>query len=125
MANIHELVSKYRYDKKLRKYSDRHEADSFFFSSINDKKDIQLAEANVRGRLNTYSKIYPLVNDDIEDLGKAMARYETAVRKAIQCYDLSDGRFAYSTEELQGLINSVFEYQEKVEQVMWRKAVQD
>ncbi|MDK8193157.1 hypothetical protein QP794_24005 [Paenibacillus sp. UMB7766-LJ446] len=55
----------------------------------------------------------------------AAAQFEIAVRKVIQNFDNPNKDFNYSVEELQGLIDSVFECQDKVNEAAIRKAMQD
>ncbi|MEK4449409.1 MULTISPECIES: hypothetical protein [Paenibacillus] len=56
---------------------------------------------------------------------RAAAQFEIAVKKVIQCLDNLHTDFNYSVEELQGLIDSVFDCHDKVNELAIRKAMQD
>jgi hypothetical protein len=123
---VRAIIEKYQYERKLRKYSDQHFFnDHRIFGRVNSNDDVERAKAGIFNRLDQYKKVYPLVRDDIEDLERAAAQFEIAVRKVIQCLDNPNTDFNYSVEELQRLIDSVFECQDKVNEFAVRKAMQD
>lgn len=125
-SEVRAIIEKYRYDRKLRKYSDQHFFnDHRIFGGINSNGDVEQVKAGIYNRFGQYKKVSPLVRDDIEDLERAAAQYEIAVRKVIQNFDNPNTDFNYSVEELQGLIDSVFECQDKVNELAVRKAMQD
>ncbi|MGO4731097.1 hypothetical protein [Paenibacillus sp. 2KB_22] len=120
------IIEKHQYNKQLRKYSDMHFFnDNSYFRRVNSNKDVEHARASIYNRFDQYKKVYPLVRDDIEDMERAAAQFEIAVRKVIQNFDNPNTDFNYSVEELQGLIDSVFECQDKVNEAAIRKAMQD
>ncbi len=120
------IIDKHQYNRQLRKYSDKHFFDDdSFFRRVNSNKDVESAKAGIYNRFDQYKKVYPLVQDDIVDLERAAAQFETAVRKVIQNFDNPNADFNFTAEELQGLIDSVFECQDKVNEVAYRKAMQD
>lgn len=87
--------------------------------------DVERANNYLENSLEQYKGIYPLVNEDIEELEKAMGRYEIAIRKVIACLDTPNTDFNYNAEQLQELIDSVFEKHEKVDKLRQRKLFQD
>ncbi|WP_238651794.1 hypothetical protein [Paenibacillus piscarius] len=123
---VRAILEKYQYDRNLRKYSDQHFFnDHRIFGGVNSNGDVERAKAGIYNRFDQYKKVYPLVQDDIEDLERAVAQFEIAVRKVIQNFDNPNINFNFTAEELQGLIDSVFECQDKVNEVAVRKAMQD
>jgi DNA repair ATPase RecN len=124
---IKKLVEKYRYDRKIRRFSNKHYLkDSHrIHREVNTNKDVEIAENHIKSRIESLKKIYPLVSEDIEDLEKAVARFEIAVCKVIQCFDNHYTDFNYNAKELEELINKVFEYQKACDEVAQRKLFQD
>ncbi|WP_028592441.1 hypothetical protein [Paenibacillus massiliensis] len=119
-----EIVNSYKYNSQLKRYSDRHFFnDNSIFSSIKSKEDIKRYENHVVTCLSQCNKIYPLEKEDIIDLEQAMGRYEIAVRKALQLYN--NEAFKSSAEELQALIDKLFSYHEEVQNISFRKMIQD
>ncbi|MEC0244153.1 hypothetical protein P4H66_30530 [Paenibacillus dokdonensis] len=123
---VRAIIEKHQYDRKLRKYSDMHFFnDNKIFGRVNSNRDVESAKAGIYNRFDQYKKVYPLVRDDIEDLERAAAHFEIAARKVIQNFDNPNADFNFTAEELQELIDSVFECQDKVSEVAVRKAMQD
>ncbi|WP_419885694.1 hypothetical protein [Paenibacillus sp. B-A-8] len=123
---IKAIIEKHQYDRNLRKYSDQHYFnDNSFFRKVNSNKDVEYTKAGIFNRLAHYKKVYPLVRDDDVDMERAAAQFEIAVKKVIQCLDNPHTDFNYSVEELQGLIDSVFDCHDKVNELAIRKAMQD
>jgi hypothetical protein len=123
---VRAIIEKHQYNRQLRKYSDMHFFnDNSYFRRVNSNRDVESAKAGIYNRFDQYKKVYPLVRDDIVDLERAVAQFETSVRKIIQNFDNPNTDFNYSVEELQGLIDSVFNCQEKVNELAVRKAMQD
>jgi hypothetical protein len=120
------IIEKYQYDRKLGKYTDMHFFnDNSYFRKVNSNQDVESAKAAIFNRFDQYKKVSPLVRDDINELERAAAQFEIAIRKVIQNLDNPNTDFNYSFEELQGLIDSVFECQDKVNEFAVRKAMQD
>jgi hypothetical protein len=123
---VRAIIEKHQYNRQLRKYSDMHFFnDNSYFRRVNFNRDVESAKAGIYNRFDQYKKVYPLVRDDIVDLERAAAQFETAVRKVIQNFNNPNTDFNYSVEELQGLIDSVLECQDKVNELTVRKAMQD
>jgi hypothetical protein len=107
-------------------HSDKHYfQDDSFFRKVESNKDVERAEAGIFNRINKYKKIFPLVRDDIIDMEKAAAQFEISVKKVIQCWDNPYTDFNYTVEEFQTLIDKVFECHDKVNELVYRKAMQD
>ncbi|PLS04035.1 hypothetical protein [Neobacillus cucumis] len=123
---LQDLRTKYQFDKKLRKYSDRHYSnDNSVFGKVTSNIDVVQHRNYLVNTLEYYKKISPLVRDDIKDVEAAMARYEIAVRKVIQNFDNQYSNFEYDAEELNELIEDVFTQQENVNKLLFRKLMQD
>lgn len=120
------IIEKYQYDRKLSKYTDTHFFnDNSYFRKVNSNKDVEYAKAGIYNRLAHYKIVYPLVRDDVVDMERAAVQFEIAVKKVIQCWDNPHTDFNYSVEELQGLIDSVFDCHDNVNKLAIRKAIQD
>jgi hypothetical protein len=123
---VKEIIEKYQYDQTIKRYSNKHYfGNNSIFAGIESKRDVEIAERHVITRLDTYKKTYPLHEDDIVDLEKAIGRYELAVKKVIQCYKYTSNDFDYTAEELQMLIDKIFEFYSKLDELKIRKACQD
>ncbi|MEK4105588.1 hypothetical protein NST28_16030 [Paenibacillus sp. FSL R10-2791] len=71
---VRSIIEKYKYDRKLRKYTDMHFFnDNSYFRRVNSNKDVEHAKARIYNRFDQYKKVYPLVQDDIADLERAAA----------------------------------------------------
>ncbi|WP_139994837.1 hypothetical protein [Paenibacillus paridis] len=126
ISDVWEIIEKYQYSRELRKYADKHFFnDNSYFRKVNSNQDVERAKAGIYNRLEQYKKVFPLVQDDIIDLERAAAQYEIAVKKVIQCWDNPHTDFNYSVEEFQGLIELAFECHDKVNELVYRKAMQD
>jgi hypothetical protein len=93
-------------------------------TSARSNQDVEYAKDGIYNRLAHYKKGYPLVRDDIVDMERAAAQFEIAVKKVIQCWDNPHTDFSYTVEEFQGLIDSVFDCHDKVNELAV-KAMQD
>lgn len=128
MTNISEIINKYQYDRSIRKYNDKHffETGNNIFRRVLSKRDVGIAENHVFSRVSEYKKAtYKLEEEDILDIERAIGKYEIAVKKVIQCYGHKDFDFDYTAEELQNLIDKIFEFHEQLKEVSFRKACQD
>ncbi|MEH7525816.1 hypothetical protein V7149_21480 [Bacillus sp. JJ1503] len=126
--NINEIINKYQYDRSIRKYNDKHffETRNNIFRRITSRRDVEISENHVISRIDEYKNAtYKLVQEDILDLERAIGRYEIAVKKVIQCYGHNDFDFDYTSEELQSLIDKIFEFHEQLKEILFRKACQD
>lgn len=120
------LREKYQFNKELRKYSDRYYfKDNSIFGNVKTNKDVEQHKNYILNSLKMYKEIYPLVQEDIENVERAMARLEIAVRKVIQNYDNPYADFNYTADELQLLIDDVFTQHENVNKLTLRKLYQD
>ncbi|GAV13248.1 hypothetical protein [Paenibacillus sp. NAIST15-1] len=121
---IQTITSKYEYDKRLRRYSDKHYfGDDSHYRKIVSKRDVELSEKHITTILDMYKKTFPLVNEDLTELEKAVGIYEISVRRVINLYGRFD--FDYSPDELNELINKVFYYHDQVQAFLHRKLMQD
>lgn len=125
MSNaVKAIIDKHQYNQDIKKYSNRHFfGDHSIFAKINSKKEVEIAQNTVATKIKMYDKTYPLVREDIEDLERAVGRFEISVKKVIQCYGMSD--FDYSAEELQTLIDKVFDFYNEVQRIDFRRVCQD
>lgn len=124
--SLKDLRKKYQYDKKLRRFSDRHYFnDNSIYSRVQRNEDVTLHENYLLTVLEQLKRNFNLVSEDIEDLEKAMARYEIAVRKVIACFDNPHCNFIYNANELNELIEKVFKYHNSVDKLVQRKLYQD
>jgi hypothetical protein len=123
---VRQIIDKYQYSRELRKYSNkRFFQDNTFYRRVESNEDVKRAEAGIFNRLIQYKKVFPLVRDDFEDLERATGYFEIAVGKVISCFDNNLCSFNYSEEELQSLIDKVFECHDKLDELAIRKIMQD
>ncbi|MCE4052011.1 hypothetical protein [Bacillus sp. Au-Bac7] len=123
-AKAKEIISEHRYSQKRRKYANRYfHGDQSVFRSITSKRDVEIARNRVESTLKMLKNIFPLERVDIEELELEMGKYEIAVGKVIQNYEY--GMFDYNAEELQELIDSIFLYYKKIDEVGMRRLFQD
>ncbi|KIV55035.1 hypothetical protein AM501_26765 [Aneurinibacillus migulanus] len=123
---VEEIISKYQYSRDIKKYSNRYFfRDNSIYSRINSNRDVEIAKNRVESNLQMLSKVFPLERVDIEELEKDMGRYELAVKKVLWCFDNRNTDFNYTAEELQGLIDSIFSFYDKINNVSIRKLNQD
>lgn len=128
MSNItlYSLQQKYQYDKKIRRFSNLHYfSDNSIYSRVQNNTDVERHENYFLGTLEQLKKNFDLVNEDIDDLEKAMGRFEIAVNKVIACYDNPRCEFKFNAIQLNNLINKVFKYHELVDVIRQRKLFQD
>ncbi|HOV27758.1 MAG TPA: hypothetical protein PK566_15545 [Pseudobacteroides sp.] len=124
--DVKDIIDKYQYDQSIRKHANKYYFhDNSIFRKITSKDDVSRYEQCVRGTINQYKDIYPLVTDDIIELEKALGKYEDAVKKVLQCYSDDDFGFDYTAGELQALINQIFEFEKDISEIHLRKACQD
>ncbi|WML26268.1 hypothetical protein [Neobacillus sp. OS1-33] len=120
------LRAEYQYDNKLKRYSNRYYVnDNSVYSRIQSNEDVVRHENYFLGTLEQLRKNYDLVEEDIEDLGKAMARFEIAVKKVIACNDNPHCEFEYNASQLNELIQKIFKYHALVDKINQRKLFQD
>jgi len=127
-SEIKAIIDKYQYDQNISVYNDRHffNTSNNIFRRISSNKDIEIKENHVISRINTLKNAsFDLVKDDIEDLERAIGEYEIAVKKVLQCYEHKDCNFNYSAEELNNLINKIFEFHEQVNVINLKRIYQD
>jgi hypothetical protein len=123
---IEQVISKYRYSQDIRKYSNRYFFnDNSIYSKVNNNLDVQIAKNRVSSTLQMLSKVFPLERADIEDLEKEMGRYEIAVAKVLQCFNNPYTDFNYTVEELQGLIDNIFNFYDEIDNINMRRMCQD
>jgi len=123
---VQAILDKYQYDQSIRKHANQHYWGVHkYFREITSKADVARARQNVVGRIETYKKVYPLVSDDIEDMEKALGRYEDAVKKVLQCYSHDAFDFDYSAEGLIELINDIEKFEKQISEIHFRKMCQD
>ncbi|WPS85321.1 hypothetical protein SMD22_01455 (plasmid) [Brevibacillus halotolerans] len=123
-VELKRILEKYEYDKSIRKQAERHldfHQRSSIHRSINTNEDVLLEKSGIENRLTSYKEIYPLVPQDIKDLELALARYEIAVGKVIQCNRI----FTFSAKEVKELIDNIYEYEEGIAQFRMRHVCQD
>ncbi|MGF7050698.1 hypothetical protein J2T13_005248 [Paenibacillus sp. DS2015] len=122
-----EIINKYQYDKKTRKYSNKHFfRDHKSHSQVNSNEDVDRAYNEINNCINYFMNVkFDLVNDDIERLEQALGKYEIAIHKVISCFDNHLCDFNYSSEELMQLINNWDTFEEGVSKIHQRKIYQD
>lgn len=123
---IRQIIEKYRYDRKLRVYSNKHFFDdNLRWSRINNNNDVERAYNYIKNSIDTYKEVYPLVYDDIIRLEKALGEYEIAVSKVLNCFDNPKCNFIYTADELQKLIDNLDEFEKSISEIKMRHACQD
>lgn len=126
--DIKQIIDKYKFNKELRKYTNKHyfKSKNRIYREIKTIEDIERAKNEIEYNLKLYSKTYPLTDEDIETIEKSLAKYEIAICKVIQCYNYnalySD---FYNAEQLKRLIDNRFKYEEKLNEIKMRKMCQD
>ena len=105
---IKEIINKYKYDKKIRMYSNKYYfRDNSIYRSINNNNDVEKTLNDVTNNIRYYENFkYPLVDDDIESLERSLAKYEIAIFKVLACFDNPYCNFNYKADELMQLINN-------------------
>lgn len=123
--NIKELIDKYEFNQDLRKYTYKHFSKdmNIIHRQINTKNDVEMAKNEIEYDLDYYSKIHPLIREDMEQIEKSLGKYEIAICKILQCYDIIDD-FNYSAEELKELIDNRFEYEKELSELRMRMMCQ-
>ncbi|WP_053956822.1 hypothetical protein [Inediibacterium massiliense] len=124
MNKIKEIIDKYMYDQSIKKYSNKYFLkDNNLFAKITTTEDIDNIIRGVEYSINYYNEIYPLHRDDIIEMEKALGKYEIAVHKILQCYDILG--FKYSDTELEKLIDNICKYEDKIKEINLRRLCQD
>lgn len=124
---IKSLLKEYKYSRLFRNYSVKYseEIGHIYFASINDNNDVEESKQHVENIIRYYSEIYPLVNDDIEQIQLEIGKYEVTLQKVVQCYDNPNCNFNYTTEQIIDLIDNLEKYEKKLSDIYLRKACQD
>lgn len=121
---INQIIEQYIYNQSIKKYSNKYYFhDNRYFREIQDKSDVDRALEGIKNTINYYKTIYPLVNDDIEELEKSLGKYEIAVHKVLQCYDILN--FGYTANELLDLIKNIKDFENQIQDIHLRKMCQD
>lgn len=123
--NIKTLIEKYQFNRDIMVYSNEYYfKDDSEFRKIKSKKDVNRVRTYANNIINQYkNEVYPLYNDDIITVEQAIARYEIAVHKAMQCYGNFD--FDYSSEELQQLVDNIYKFYNLLSDIKIKKIYQD
>lgn len=97
------------------------------YSSVNNNNDLERYLNFAKNTINYYEKsfTYKLAHEDIKEMEQAVANYEDALAKVLQCYDNPNCDFTYSAEELQELINYIDKFSTSISNVWMRKVCQD
>jgi hypothetical protein len=125
--DIKDIIKKYEYDQKTRKYSHKYYfKDNSIYASIKNNDDVTRAYNVIVNNISHFENFHhDLVSYDIETLERALARYEEAIHKVLACLDNLNCDFNYSAEELIQLINNWDVFEEKISKIHMRKAFQD
>ena len=122
-----DLLEEYKYSNLFRNYSVRYnkKIGNKYWASIKNNDDIEKTKQRTENIINYYKTVYPLVNDDIEEIELEIGKYERAISKIIQCYDNPNCNFSYTKDELMQLINNLDVYEEQLSDIRMKKACQD
>ena len=123
--NIKDILKEYQYSKKFRVYSNKYEIGNSFFANINSNEDVKKIKERTENTIKYYKTIYPLDMEDIEEVEKEIGKYEIAMAKIIQCYDINRCNFKYTSDELMELINNLDKYEKEVSNIRMKKCCQD
>ncbi|MCD7032864.1 hypothetical protein LRR81_01390 [Metabacillus sp. GX 13764] len=120
MLSINSIVNEFRYDKRLKRYSEKYLFnDHIIYGSVASNADVDQHRNYIKNTIEHFQEVYPLMKDDIDDLGRGMAKYEIAVRKVLACIDY--GNFGYTPVELKQLILDVFDFHKLIDDIQIRK----
>jgi hypothetical protein len=105
---INAIINKYKFDKKLRVYSDKYYLKNYaIITGIKSRKEIDDYKNSAIYIINYYKRTdSDMAKDNIIEIEKAIAKYEIAVHKVLQSYGTYD--FNYTSEELQQLVDDIF-----------------
>lgn len=126
--NVKKIIDENKYNKKIKQYSNKHNwGSNKIYSSVNNNNDLEKYLNFAKNTINYYEKsfTYKLAHEDIKEMEQAVANYEDALAKVLQCYDNPNCDFTYSAEELQELINYIDKFSTSISNVWMRKVCQD
>jgi hypothetical protein len=130
-AETKKIIDEYQYFKigqrKIREYSNKHYFnDRQIYSSTTSNRDIERAYEAVVNYIQYYENFDKrLESDDIDELEKALGRYEITIHKLIACFDNPYCEFNYSADELLRLINDWDEFDKRIKDIHMRRMCQD
>ncbi|MDS0525029.1 hypothetical protein NNC19_04995 [Clostridium sp. SHJSY1] len=124
--DIKEIIEKYKYSREFSFYSTRYkkEIGDLFYGSIKNNDDVEKIKQNVENIINYFKSFkYRLAQEDIKSMELELGKYEIAMRKVIQCYEICD--FNYSPDKLIEFINNLDKYEKGIADVRMRLCCQD
>lgn len=125
--NVKEIIEEYKYNRKFQFYSKRHAkkiSNNRFWSTINNNNDVSVVQKNVENSIRYYQEFeYKLAMEDIDKIEIEIGKYELAVSKIIQCFNVCD--FSFTADELSELINNLDIYEDELRNIRMRLCCQD
>lgn len=125
---VKQIIENYQYSRDIRKYTNEHfhETGNMIHREINSRKDVESKFNRAKNIIEYFKKVtFKIELDDITGVEKATGEYEIAVCKVIQCCNYNSNDFDYTAEELQGLIDYIFNFYGDLNDLCSRKAWQD
>ncbi|OOB75110.1 hypothetical protein AXF41_10060 [Clostridium haemolyticum] len=122
---VYKIIKENLYNKNLKKYSRKYfYNNNSYHSQINNKQDIKSILERIENLIKYYDNFqYDLIEEDIITLEKELGQYEIAIHKVLQCYDILE--FDYTADELEQLINNINLFEQKINKIILKKAMQD
>lgn len=127
-SDVKKILDENRYNNNLKKHANKYNCgNNKIHSSVNSNSDVERYLNFANNTINYYENNfkYKLIRDDIDEMEKALANYESALSKVLQCYDNSYCNFNYSATELQELIDYVDKFEMSIANVWMRKVCQE
>lgn len=122
--NINDIICRYKNNKCISIYSDKHfPNDNFISSIILSIHDVAYCKTKVVDLINYYTKIESDLCDDIlKQIEQVIGVHEIAVHKALNEYGLSD--FNCKPEELQQLVYDIYDDYNQFAEIRLKKLCQ-
>lgn len=124
--DIATIIDKYEYDQSIRKHANKYYFhNNAVFCDVKSMDDVSRYSQQVRVKIDCLKEIYPLYDEELLKLEKALGRYEDAIKKVLQCYSHVEFGFNYTANELLELINLISKYEDEIADLYTRKMCQD
>ncbi|WEZ10169.1 hypothetical protein P5663_10170 [Priestia flexa] len=124
--SMNAVIEQYRYNQDIKKYANRHYFNDWvIYSKVKLKKDVDNYKNAVLNKVKLYKEVFPLEREDIEDVEKAIGRYELAVSKVLKTIQSLDNDFDYDAHELKELVENINIFYNELAHLSMRRMCQD